>query len=41
VFNVQVVADLDAKNANLVVSTKEVPHMHAQTHLLKIAKEIK
>jgi len=40
-FNAQVIADLNVKNAILIVSTAEVPHMHPQTHLLKIAKKIK
>jgi CubicO group peptidase (beta-lactamase class C family) len=40
-YNAQVVADLDAKTAILIVSTAEVPHMHPQTHLLKIVKKIK
>jgi CubicO group peptidase (beta-lactamase class C family) len=40
-FNAQVVADLNAKNAILTVSTAEVPHLHPQTHLLKITEKIK
>ena len=40
-FNAQVVADPDAKSAILIVSTAEVPHMHPQTHLLKITEKIK
>jgi len=39
--NAQVIADLNPKNAILIVSTAEVPHMHPQTHLLKIAIKIK
>jgi len=39
--NAQVIADLNSKNAILIVSTAEVPHMHPQTHLLKIAIKIK
>ena len=40
-FNAQVVADLNNKSAILLVSTSESPHMHPQTHLLRISKEIK
>jgi CubicO group peptidase (beta-lactamase class C family) len=40
-FNAQVVADLNKKNAILIVSTSEVPHIHPQTHLLRISKKIK
>ena len=40
-FNAQVVVDLNEKSAILIVSTAEVPHMHPQSHLLRISKKIK
>ncbi len=40
-FNAQVVVDLNQKCAILLVSTSESPHMHPQTHLLRISKKIK
>jgi len=39
--NAQVVADLNEKSAILIVSTSEVPHIHPQTHLLRISIKIK
>ena len=40
-FNAQVVVDLDKKSAILLVSTAEIPHIHPQTHLLKISEKVK
>ncbi len=40
-INAQVVADLDSKNAVVVISTGEVPHIHPATLLLHITRKIK
>ena len=40
-FNAQVVVDLNSRCAVLLVSTSESPHIHPQTHLLRISKMIK
>lgn len=40
-INAQVVADLNDKSAILLVSTAEFPHIHPQTHLLKISEKIR
>jgi hypothetical protein len=39
--NAQVIVDLNAKSAILIVSTSELPSAHPQTHLLRISKRIK
>lgn len=40
-FNAVVVADLTSRNAILLVTNAEVPHIHPQLHLLQIVKKIK